>query len=305
MSLLIGFSGQGFQHAQMFDRLKNNEKGKLWVEEASEIIHLNLLDENIIEKYLYDSVYAQLFISLLSVGVFRLLEQANLKNFMDVRLCGYSLGETSAFCASAGLSLEELCETVERRALFMKKAAELKGDGGLGVLKGNITLERVQVLTQKYGCYIAIINDNDHYIVGGLKSLLEPLLEEAKKQGVNKAEPLLVNLPSHTPILAEASINFLDYLKIFKNKRLRYSILNALTGELKNNTDEIISIISNELSHTLYWQKVMAIAKEYNIIRFLELGPKSSLKNMAQPYFSETYAVEDFSTIEGLIHYFS
>lgn len=305
MSLLIGFSGQGSQHPKMFDRLKNNENGKRLLENASEIIQLNLLNEKIVEQYLYDTVYAQLFISILGVGIFRLLELANIKSFMDVQLCGYSLGETSAFCASAELSLEELCEIVEKRAFFMKQAAELKGVGGLCVLKGNCTLEQVQVLVQKYDCYIAIINDNDHYIVGGLKSQLELLLKEAKKQGVNKTEVLLVNLPSHTPMLMEASMNFLDYLKKFKNKTLHYSILNALTGELTNTTKEMIAIISRELSCTLHWQKVMAIAKEYTIIQFLELGPKSALKNMAQHYFAETYALEDFATIDGLVNYFS
>lgn len=305
MSLLIGFSGQGSQHLKMFDRLKCHERGKEWLKEASEIIQKNLLDEEIVEKYLYDVVYAQLFISILSVGVFRLIEQANLDFFMDVRLCGYSLGEASGFCASAHFSIGEVCEIVEKRGCLMKEAAQINGEGKLAVLKGGITSERVQMLTQESGCYIAIVNDKDHYIVGGLKEKLAGLLEKAKHQGVNKVEYLSVNIPSHTPLLKMASVNFLNYLKKFHNKTLQYPILNALTGESIFKTNEMITVLSNELSCTLYWQKVMAIAKEYGVTRFLELGPKTSLKKIAQPYFSETYALEDFATIDGLIHYFS
>ncbi len=305
MSLLMGFSGQGSQHPKMFERLKNNSKGKSWLEEASDILHLNFLEEYTVEKYLYDPIYAQVMIVLLSVGVFRLIEQENIECLLDVRFCGYSLGEASAFCASAKLSLKEIVEIIGKRAALMKGAADLKGEGGLVVLKGSVNADMIEDLTHQFHCYIAIINDKDHYILGGLKTNLDVLLQKAKEKGVKKVEHLSVSLPSHTPLLKDASENFMIYLQKFQHKELHYPILTALTGESLMTSEKILPVLANELSQTLQWQKVMAIAKEYGITRFLELGPKSALKNMALPYFSEVYSLEDFATIEGLIHYFS
>lgn len=304
MSLLIGFSGQSCQHEKMFDILKKNEKGKKWLSEASDILHKNLFDEKIILENKDDFFYAQIFIALLSIGVFHLID--SLLPNIDFILCGYSLGETSAFCASAHLDMQQIYSLIEARARYMQEAV-FKYTGnqscGLAALKGRLNEKIVQELTTTYQCYIAIINDEDHYIVGGLKTQLEKLLAEAKQRGITKAEFINVHLPSHTPMLQEATQNFNNYLKKFQDCSLQYPILNALSTEQIFTSQEMTSILSNELSQTLHWKKVMQIAQEYQITAFLELGPKNSLKNIAANYFAETYALEDFSSIEGIINY--
>ncbi len=300
MSLLIAFSGQGSQHAQMFNLLKSCEFGKNWLTQASDILHKDLLDDSIIAQNLYNIIDAQLFIALLSVGAFKLIG-ASIPN--DTLFSGYSLGEASAFCASAQLTLEETCELIQTRAQFMQEAA-LKSchnqPAGLAVLKGRLNLNDAQELAETYQCAIAIINDNDHFVLGGLKSQLDELIKAALKKGITKAEKLAVNIPSHTPLLIEASNQFGEYLQKYKNKSLEYAILNALTTEVISTTSDILPILANELSQTIHWNKVMQLAPEYGVSMLLELGPKSALKNMAlNKDISKVSALEDFSTIEG------
>lgn len=70
MPLLIGFTGQGMQHNKMFSVLKADNFGKHWLKEASDFLHIDLLDESVVEKACTDVVLVQCLIALLSTGAF-------------------------------------------------------------------------------------------------------------------------------------------------------------------------------------------------------------------------------------------
>lgn len=303
MSLLIAFSGQGMQYRDMFNKLAADDWGKHWLEEASQLMHLDLLNNDVVQRYCDDVVYAQCFISILSVGAFRAINQYS--TLAPEFLCGYSLGELSAFAVSTRLDLNALCTLAQKRAVLMTEAmGNLPGKKqyGLAVLKGNINLKQVQLLCAHFNGHIAIINGDDHYVIGGSIDDLRLMLAAATSQGVNKAELLRVKVPSHTPLLCNASEAFLRHLQTVPLVTMRYPILNAFTNELIYNTQDIIPILADELSHTLHWGQVMRLAPEYGISLFLELGPRSSLKNMfaeANPRI-KAYALDDFASITGL-----
>lgn len=299
MSLLIGFAGQGLQHEKMFRLLKTTDAGVQWLTQASTMLGKDLLDDAAVNVCCQDVMLAQIMIVLLSVGLFRC---ADLKPTM---LCGYSLGDVSAFCVSAQLELPDIIELIKKRAELMSIAAKEAyfEPSGLAALKGNVSFAIAQQLAQSHQCYLAIINAGDHYIVGGADRNLTMLLQEATNQGVKTAEKLAVHLPSHTPLLAGAVKPFLAYLNSqFLQKTLSFPVLNTLTNMLITETDDLLTVLANELANTLHWDRTMSIASEYGITQFLELGPDASLKNMfwqAYPDISG-YSSSEFSTLSGI-----
>lgn len=304
MSLLIAFPGQGTQHDKMFVQLSADPSGKLWLKETSAAMNLDLFDELIVNQACADVIQVQCLIASLSVGTFYALKKKI--NLEFDFFCGYSLGEVSAFCVSVNLNAKEVCELVKNRALIMQKAAEKYSNNqpnGLIVLKGRVNAEQVKQLTEKHACYVAIINAEDHYIIGGLLTNLSALIEEAKTMGVMKAKKLAVDLSSHTPFLSEATKSFAVYLQAFQSSVMTYSILNALTQKLIDNTQSMITILAQELSQALQWGRTMQIAEqEYGISNFLELGSRAGLKNMilaSQPQI-KAYSSANFSTLEDL-----
>ncbi|MCL9684497.1 hypothetical protein [Legionella maioricensis] len=306
MSLLVAFSGQGMQHAEMFKILAADDWGNHWLKEASQLINLDLLDSRIVQQYCLDAVYAQYFIVILGAGAFHAINHQI--SLMPEFLCGYSLGELTAFGISTNLSLNELCFLTKKRASLMLQAMKEtagKKECSLAVLKGNINLNLAQLLTKTFDCYIAIINAADHFIVGGLLTNINSLLAEAKLKGVVKAEQLRVSVPSHTPLLSKASIEFFNYLQSTPPRSMKYPILNALTNEVLYNTTDMLSILANEVSQTLHWGRVMQLAPEYGISLFLELGPRSSLKKMfaAENPHIKAYSLDDFSSLSGLAQF--
>jgi [acyl-carrier-protein] S-malonyltransferase len=130
-------------------------------------------------------------------------------------------------------------------------------------------------------------------------------MSQAKNNGVMKAERLIVKLPSHTPLLAKATDSFSVFLQQFTTQSLQYPILNALTLELIFNTKEMLPILAKELSHTLHWNRVMSIAKEYGGSFFLELGPGAALKNMALAGMPQlkAYNMEGFRSVQGMAEF--
>jgi [acyl-carrier-protein] S-malonyltransferase len=298
MSLLIAFAGQGLQHGKMFAWLNTDSFGQRWLKDASNLLNLDLLDESAVSTACTDVVQVQCLITILSVGAFYALKKQTDLN--PAFFCGYSLGETSAFCASANLSLAEIYALVATRAQFMQQA--ITQPSGMAVLKGNINFAQVIQLTKAHACYLAIINADDHYIIGGLLANLDALLLAAKNSGVMKAVKLAVKLPSHTPLLAQATVNFSGYLQQFATLPLRYPILNALTQELIFTSKEILPILAREISETLHWKRVLSIAKEYGSSFFLELGPGAALKNMALADVPQlkAYNMEGFRSVHGL-----
>jgi len=290
----------------MFHFLKNNAFGLSWLNEASKLINKDLLDDTVVSECCYDVLYSQLFITLLSVGAFRAVQQ---QCHFEPILCGYSLGEISAFCVSAELSMRQICQLIEMRVnvmqTAMEKATQLR-PAGLVALKGHINIADVACLVETYQCYIAIINGADHYIVGGEEEHLTLLIDAAEELGVSKIEKLAVKLPSHTPLLASASPVFLTYLQNhFNHSQLTYPMLNAMTAEVTMSVPTMLTILADELSHTLYWGKVMQVAGEYGISAFLELGPRSDLKHMftaINPRIN-AYALDDFATVNGICKY--
>ena len=303
MSLLIAFSGQGFQNEHMFSSLCQDSFGKTWLKEASQIMKLDLFDEHAVRKACDDVIQVQCLIAILSVGAFYAFQQDI--NFNATLLCGYSLGEVSAFCVSTNLSVENVCNLVKMRAQLMREAAvdyTHNQPSGLMVLKGRITANQAKQLAQNHACYIAIINADDHYIVGGLTKNLDALIAEAKAAGVMKAEKLAVNLPSHTPMLTQATQAFADYLKPFQRGVMQYPILNALTQEIITDAQAMVDILAKELSQPLHWDRLMHIAREYGINTVLELGPGSALKNMfaALPASIKAYSLADFASVKGM-----
>ena len=264
---------------------------------------LNLLDEKTIGKHCYDVLYSQLFITLLSVGAFRSVQSSfSCKSIF----CGYSLGEISAFCASAQVPLDKIFELIEQRVKIMQHSLQKSVQdqpAGLIVLKGNINITKALALANQFQCHIAIIINPDHYVIGGLNVNLALLAKEAQSMGVLKMEILPIKLPSHTPILQTATDKFLLYLQTqFKNYTMRYTILNALTVNMISSTPDMLHILATELSSTLHWDKLMRIAAEYGTDSFIELGPKSTLKNMFSSVnpTMHTYALDEFLTVSGL-----
>ena len=63
-------------------------------------------------------------------------------------------------------------------------------------------------ICKAHGAYVAIVNAEDQMVVGGARKALDGVVHDAQGAGAERTTVLPVTVPSHTPLMAEASRSF-------------------------------------------------------------------------------------------------
>lgn len=298
MAMIYAFSGQGLQNEKMFDFLKSNDQGVQFLLEASKLIGVDLQNKLDIQKYLFEQKFAQLFITIMSKGIF---EQLVIKPGSGV--CGYSLGEVIAFICSAKLSLAEAMELVEMRATLMLEAINNQEDMYTMLsVKDGIDIATIQEQAKAAGCEVAIVLSDSHAVVAGEIEHIKEFSQTIKQLGAKFVTPIHVNVPSHTPFLRDSEPRFRKYLQKFEKSNLIYPLFDALSLNKNYRVMDVLDNLSKELSHTLQFGKLAECIFEYGYNKVLEVGPGSALKSIFSSHnkYDVCLSCNDFSTIKGM-----
>ncbi|MED7787625.1 acyltransferase domain-containing protein [Francisella sp. 19X1-34] len=301
MAIMYAFSGQGLQNADMFKLLSEDERGVVFLEEASKLVDINLLNKNEFSKYLFDQKFAQLFITILSKGIFDLL---SIKS--DSGLCGYSLGEAIAFICSTNLSLDKALDLVSMRARFMLDAIDNdESKFSMMSVKGGLDVFQIKEVANKHKCELAICLSDTHAVIAGLNKELEAFANAVKELGAKFVKKISVNVPSHTHFLKDATPKFASYLKQYDNCSLQYPIIDSLTLSKNYSIGNAIDCLARELSTTLQFGKLSQCVLEYGYSNVVEIGPGFALKNIFNSHnaYTNCLSCNDFSSLNGLRKY--
>jgi [acyl-carrier-protein] S-malonyltransferase len=128
-------------------------------------------------------------------------------------IAGYSIGELAAWGCAGALDEMGILRLARRRAAVMDAAAP--SDGGLAAIVG-LRRPTLEPILARHALSIAIVNDVDHFTVGGHRAALEAACQEAAACGAKRAVTLAVAVPSHTPLLREA------IARVFGSWRMRW-----------------------------------------------------------------------------------
>src|SRR5580693_6085070 len=124
-------------------------------------------------------------------------------------VAGYSVGELAAWGVAGLLDYEEVLHLTIQRAAAMDKSTTQPS--GLVAIRG-LTRDRLDPICKAYGAYVAIVNAEDQMLVGGTRKALEAVAQDARAAGAEHTTMVPVAVPSHTPLLAEASEEFREAL---------------------------------------------------------------------------------------------
>lgn len=301
MAIMYAFSGQGLQNADMFKLLSEDERGVTFLEEASKLVDINLLNKNDFSKYLFDQKFAQLFITILSKGIFDLL---SIKS--NSGLCGYSLGETIAFICSANLSLDKALELVATRAELMLEAIDNSEDRfSMISIKDGLDTSQIKKCANENKCELAINLSDTQAVVAGSNNDIEIFANAVKELGAKFIKKVNVNVPSHTHFLKDATPKFADYLKQYNNCSLQYPIIDSLTLSKNYNASAMLDYLAKELSTTLQFGQLSQCVLEYGYSSIVEIGPGSALKNIFKSHgiYTNCLSCNDFASLEGMKKY--
>jgi [acyl-carrier-protein] S-malonyltransferase len=163
----------------------------------------------------------------------------------------------------------------------------------------------IDELCRRTRTFIAIINPDDAYLVGGSERALDDLEIACRTAGATRSHRIGVHIASHTPLLAKASAEFdkrLGEVKVVHPLRHGVRLFSGVDGQPVFDLVDSLRKLSRQISTTVDWVACLQGCAEAGATSFLELGPGHALSVMAAEVAPgvETHAAEDFKSLKGL-----
>jgi [acyl-carrier-protein] S-malonyltransferase len=205
-------------------------------------------------------------------------------------IAGYSIGELAAWGCAGAVDGPSTLRLAQRRAAAMDAAAPK--DSGLAAIVGLLRPALEPILASN-AAFIAIVNDDDHFTVGGSRTALHAVCQEATARGAKRAFVLPVTVPSHTPLLREASPRL---------PGAAYRLLSGIDGDTVGDIETGIDKLARQISTTIDWAACLDSCQSAGAVAALELGPGATLSHMASALFPDGRArsLEEFRSLAGL-----
>lgn len=293
MTLGILCPGQGDQHPGMFDLLRDEPAARPALELLEKVLQC---EPRALPPDLYHvNTVAQPLICAVEIATFAALRD---RLPAPVVYAGYSVGELAAYGCAGAIEPADVLALASARATLMDAACA--DPSGMLAVRG-LARQIIAEMCTRAGCFIAIVNDEDHFIIGGLIDSLRRFESRAIGAGA-KVTFLNVAVASHTPLMATASSQFHIVLAESSVKSPSAPILAGVSGAAIRQRAMAIEALSQQIDHPLDWQACLVALIERGCTVLLELGPGSGLSRMAQERFPHIPArsCSDFTSIDGV-----
>ena len=300
MTLAILLSGQGGQHPAMFDLTAARPEAEAVFEAARPL--LGGTDPRDLAKAgegLHGNRTGQILCCVAALAGWSVIASGQPGRAI---VAGYSIGDLAAWGVAGRFDAATVLRLAAARAEAMDAAS---GEGfGLAGIRG-LTLQALDDLARRHGCHLAIRNAADSGVVGGQRDALDALCTDALAQGAQRAVPLAVETPSHTPLLAAASERFRQILAEADLHRPPPSaprLLSGLDGAAVFQPQAGLDKLARQISHTIDWAACLEACGEYGATHVLELGPGHALATMAEAALPgiRVHALDAFRSVEGV-----
>jgi [acyl-carrier-protein] S-malonyltransferase len=294
-------SGQGYQGAGMFDLLADAPKA-IPVFKAAEGVLEGKDPRRLVRGLSNDKLHAD------KVGQILCCTQAMAawavysgKMPRPLVVAGYSIGELAAWGVAGLLDYEEVLNLAIQRAAAMDKSTTQPS--GLVAVHG-LTRDKLNPICSARGAYVAIVNAEDQMLVGGTKKALEVVARDAEAAGAEHTTMLPVAVPSHTPLLAEASEEFRQALsnahlpgQVLPDVRL----LSGIDGDTVFNVQSGADKLARQIQQTVEWAACMQSCRAAGVTKVVELGPGDALAHMMQEIMpdGDVHSLSEFHSLSG------
>ncbi len=297
--LAILCAGQGAQHAGMFDLLRENIEAEKQLQQwlPTRLLEKSVHDVLADQRLITSNRLAQPLIVAATLSVWEALKPLAPK---PVLVAGYSVGEIAAHAVAGTMTATSAIELVTERAALMDDCVSPTLPHAMLSVSA-VTESLIENLAGKNGCFIAIKQGDEAFIVGGLHSQIETLHEQVLQHG-GRAVSLAVRVASHTPLMQSCVAPFLEALTRCNFADPQLPVLSGISGELVRRREHAVTALSRQLVETIQWMDCMDTCAEAGVKTALEIGPGRALSRMLQAHHPhiQCRSVDDFQTLQGV-----
>ncbi|MEM1157323.1 MAG: ACP S-malonyltransferase [Verrucomicrobiota bacterium] len=228
---------------------------------------------------------------------------AKLPAFQPTACAGLSLGEFTAHAAAGHLSFEDGLKLVHARGRLMQEACDT-AEGGMVALVG-ATLEQAQQLAESSGLQVANLNAPGQIVLSGEQKLVPEAVAQGKEMGLRRVLPLTVAGAYHSRLMQPAQDGLKPFLEQTEFTANQIPVYANVSGAPDTEATAIRSSLLKQVTGSVLWQSCVENMVADGIEQFVELGPKSVLKNMLKRTCPDIPCLtidttEDLANIESL-----
>ena len=280
MSIAFIFPGQGSQFPGMLHQLLDHPAVVRTLDEISEDLQSDVRTIDT-ERGLEFTVDVQIALLAAGVATARALMEQEIE---PVAVSGLSVGAFAAAVTAGVLSLQDAVELVRLRAEEMMK---LYPTGyGLSAIVGlnetQVTKIVQAVTTVQDPVFVGNINAPRQIVIAGSNVAMDQVLEEARRQGANKAVRLHVSVPSHCPLLQPVADLLGKRMYSVKLTTPRITYVGNVNARAMRTKEAVARDLVNNIAHGVRWYDATTILKELGCDLFLEMPPGHTLSDLAK-----------------------
>lgn len=278
------FPGQGAQQVGMGrDFYVHFSEAKEVFQEADDLLGRDLsklIFEGPLDR-LTRTDNCQVAIYVTSVALLRVVE----RQFPDLKpsaCAGLSLGEYSALTAADKMPFAECLPLVQARATSMHEAC-LTRPGTMVVVLGQ-TPEALQALLDRMSLpkrvWIANLNCPGQVVLAGTQEGIQATQSFLREQGVKRVLPLEVAGAFHCPLMEEARRRLEPLIRQASVRESGVDVYMNAKGGVCRSVDEIRSLMIEQVTDPVYWERGIHEMEGAGIGQFIEIGPGKTLSGM-------------------------
>lgn len=299
------FPGQGSQHVGMGkDLVAAYPRARELYEKADETlgIPISRLSFEGDAETLTATKNAQPALLLHSIAAARILKEEG--GVEPSIVAGHSLGEYSALVAAGAVDEMDALRIVRRRG-------ELMYDAGLrqpGTMAAIIGLERpdIEAVCREASngevVVIANVNSPGQMVISGNTGAVERAIQGAQAKGAKRIIPLNVSGAFHSPLVASAQNELIEYIGNFTFRDARFGVVCNADARVIMKKEEIIDALSRQLTSPVLWSDSMVVLCRQWSGPILEVGPGKVLAGLLKR-IDGSRSVQNAGTAEELARF--
>ncbi len=303
MKTAMLFPGQGSQFTGMGKDLAERFPAVARIyEEADDILGFSIskLSFEGDTEVLTETRNAQPAILLNSLAVARVMkDEAGLEPSI---VAGHSLGEYSALAAAGAFDDMDALRIVRMRGELMFDAG-LRQPGTMAAIIGMET-EDVRAVCEEASTgdtvvVLANINSPGQIVISGHIEAVDRAMKLAEDKGVRKVVKLNVSGAFHSPLVAPAQDELVEYIKSFEIKDTTADVVCNADAKIIRRREEIIDALSRQLTSPVLWSDSMSVLTAGWDGEILEVGPGKVLSGLMKR-IDRARSVETVGTADQL-----
>ena len=281
------FPGQGSQKVGMGKELYNQHKVARDVfDEIDNELNFNL--SKVIfegpESDLKKTENTQPALMALSVALSRVIEYESKEKFNKIAyvICGHSLGEYSALCASNIISIKDASKLLKIRGLAMQNAVSDLSTKMVAIL--GMDVEHVEEIISENSnnlvCEVANDNCPGQVVLSGNSEQVDLITEQCLNNGAKKSIQLNVSAPFHCKLMKSAADVMEQALKNIKFSDVKIKFISNYDAKIYEKLENIKELLVRQICSKVRWRESIDTIKNLNVENIYEIGSGKVLSGL-------------------------